>query len=770
MEKKTEIPSILKEHYAIDPTSISNLEGYDSHNFKITTSTDSYVLKIYANTAAIIEMIGAENELLQHLKKQEIHCSRIIPTTTEAFYLVRGKYLYRLLSFLTGTFLAETKHSDILLKSFGTTLAKIDLSLSLQNSAVIKAKETQWDLKHFQKNWTFLVDIPNPSDQSLVDYFCLQFKEHILPVQYRFRQAIIHNDANDWNVLVKNDKISGIIDFGDICHTWVINELAIGLTYLLMEKENPLDVAATAISAYHQIFPLETHELDALYYLIAARLCTSVLNSAHSKKIKPDSGYITISEKSAWKLLRKWVSINPINAQNTFRLACGFSKLPVKGIKEQLRQRKNNTSTSLSLSYERPIQMTGAAFQYMYDAAGNTYLDAYNNIMQVGHCHPSVVIAGQRTMARLNTNTRYIYDDFTRYTTKLLSKFPPQLNKVFLVNSGSAASDLAIRMAKTHTGMKKVMVMEHGYHGNTQNGIDISHYKYNHKGGTGKNADIIEAELPKFFGSGMETEEAVADYYVNITKELIHKNQGQIAAFIAEPIVGCGGQVPLPKTYLKNMYAEIRNQGGICISDEVQVGFGRLGDYFWGYEMFGVVPDIVILGKPIGNGHPMAAVVTTQNVSDSFNNGMEFFSSFGGNPVSCAIGEAVLMVLEDENLPERAKITGHYLKNGLKALQNKYPVLADVRGEGLFIGVEILDAYGKPGTILASNIKNELRLRHILISTDGPFDNVLKIKPPLYFNKENVHQLLQELDKILTNQKKNDTFKVNNQKNEKPPF
>jgi 4-aminobutyrate aminotransferase-like enzyme/Ser/Thr protein kinase RdoA (MazF antagonist) len=754
MPEELKIASVLKNNYAIEIATTKKMEGYDSINFKINTGKDNYVLKIYSHSEQVLEMIGAESELLLKLEKQGISCSKIIATKSGALHAGDGIYIYRLLSYLSGTFLAESIHSNSVLESFGVTLAQLDLSLFQHHNSSIKAKETPWDLKHFQKNWKYLEDIPNASDRSLVDYFCLQFNEYIIPHQYELRQGLIHNDANDWNVLVGNEKVTGIIDFGDMCHSWIINELAVGLTYMMMGKDAPLEVAHTVIKAYHKIFPLEEKELDCLYYLVAARLCTSVLNSAHSKKSNPDSAYITISEKAAWKLLKKWLTINPILAQNRFRTTCDYPKLINKSLEKQLLRRYKNTSTALSLSYANPIQMWGAAFQYMYDSEGNTFLDAYNNIIQVGHCHPKVVRAGQKTMAKLNTNTRYLYDELLSYTDKLLSKFPSHLNKVFLVNSGSAASDLAIRIAKTHTDKKKVMVLEHGYHGNTQKGIDISHYKYHHKGGTGKKFNIIETGLPKYFGSGMRSEEEAANHYVQMTLEKINQNKGQIAAFIAEPIVGCGGQVPLPKTYLRRIYAAIREQGGLCISDEVQVGFGRLGHYFWGYEMYDVEPDIVILGKPIGNGHPVAAVVTTEALSKSFDNGMEFFSSFGGNPVSCAIGEAVLTVIEEEKLSEKAHTVGEYLKKGLKSLQLNHPELADIRGSGLFLGVEILDGHGKPGTELASSIKNELRERHILISTDGPYDNVLKIKPPLYFDHENVDLLVQELGSILKNRKK----------------
>ena len=263
--------------------------------------------------------------------------------------------------------------------------------------------------------------------------------------------------------------------------------------------------------------------------------------------------------------------------------------------------------------------------------------------------------------------------------------------------------------------------------------------------------------MPKVYGSGFDTELEAGAYYSNLTKKQIIQEHGNIAVFIAEPIVGCGGQVPLAKNYLKEVYPAIRAQGGICISDEVQVGFGRLGSHFWGYEMYEVVPDLVILGKPMGNGHPIGAVVTTSEIAHSFDNGMEFFSSFGGNPVSCAIGEAVLDVIEEDELQVHALTVGTYLKNELTKLQKDHKEIGDVRGSGLFLGVELVRTDGSPNTELAQTIKNNLRDTFILVSTDGPYDNVLKIKPPLYFDKANSRELIVQLKIIL-----NKTIKINN--------
>ncbi len=752
----SKITAVLKKHFDICPTSISKLEGYDSVNYKILSDRGTFVLKRYDYSQKTNKLLQAENAVLTtlaNLENQEFPTG--ICTTEDEFEAIEGDYIYRLLSYIEGDFLGDSAHTPPLLRSFGSFMARLDKQLEESYHPAIAAKETRWDLRHFRLNHNYLKYIPNPKDRSLVDYFFLQFDENICPIQHEFRKTLIHNDGNDWNVLTKNGLVSGIIDFGDMCHSWLINEVAIAITYVMMGKENPLEIASDVIGGYNAIIPLKQQEVDALYYLIAARLCTSVCNSAYTKTLKPDSEYITISEKPAWDLLRKWLTINPQRAQSIFRKASGFSRSMQTPLKNQLKRRSAFLSGAFSLSYKQPIQMQQSAFQYMYDVDGNTFLDAYNNIMLAGHSHPTVVRAAQKTMARLNTNTRYIYEELLEYSEQLLKRFPTNLNKVFFVNSGSAASDLAIRLAMTHTKKNKIMVLEHGYHGNTRIGIDISHYKYDHKGSQGKQDFVIETNMPKAYGSGFEDDGTAGKHYAEIAKDKIKSNSKSIAAFIAEPIVGCGGQVPLAKGYLREVYPKIRAQGGLCICDEVQVGFGRLGDFFWGFEMHGVIPDIAILGKPMGNGHPIGAVVTTAEIAESFDNGLEFFSSFGGNPVSCSIGNAVLKVIDDENLQRHAKETGDYLKALLESLRKTYPQLADIRGNGLFLGVEISSLDGKPDTKLAVKIKNGLREKHILIGTDGPFDNVLKIKPPLSFSKDDCDVLVASIESIICEIHKN---------------
>ena len=742
---------VLRNYYDFSDADLIRLDGYISTNYKVKSGDKKYILKVYPDEKEIIEFVEAENAALE-LFTGNPSFPQIIQNNKKADLTFDKNRVYRLLSFLDGHFFAETNHSSELFRSFGEFLAKMDLQFRSLKNYTIEARQFEWDLQHFQLLIPEKVKyVEDPADRKLLEYFVLQHREQVVPHLRSLRKQIIYNDANDWNVLVQKNEVSGIIDFGDICHTQLINELAIALTYALMGKEDPVEWAKPVIESYNKILPLEEKEIDALYWLIAARICSSVCNSAKEKQLQPDNDYITISEKPAWELLRKWVTINPVLARNEFRKAAGHEIPEVKNIEKVIAERLTSVSPIFSVSYKKPVYMDCAAFQYMFDKYGNSYLDAYNNIPHVGHSHPRVVEAGQKQMAKLNTNTRYLYDQLNKYTDSLLRYFPKSLNKVFLVNSGSAATDLSIRMAKTFTGKNKIAVVEHGYHGNTEIGIEISHYKFAGKGENDFPENTVCFPLPDTYRGEFRFEDAGHSYAANAIQQ-ISNSKGKIAAFIAEPIVGCGGQVPLAKGYLKEVYAAIRKQGGVCISDEVQTGFGRLGNAFWGFEQHEVIPDMVILGKPMGNGHPMGAVICSDEIADAFNNGMEFFSSFGGNPVSCAIGQAVLDVLKEEQLQQHAKETGDYYIHRLNELKLKHECIGDVRGSGLFIGFEFVKnpLTLEPDTELAQKVKNELRERFILVSTDGPYENVIKSKPPLCFSKENVDEVIENLDSILS--------------------
>src|SRR3984893_6637811 len=413
-------------------------------------------------------------------------------------------------------------------------------------------------------------------------------------------------------------------------------------------------------------------------------------------------------------------------------------------IQETLTARRELLGTNLSISYQKPLKIVRGWMQYLYDETGRAFLDFYNNVPLVGHSHPRVVQAVQKQIALLNTNTRYVHDLVNQYAQRLTQHLPEPLRVCFFVNSGSEANELALRLARAHTGREDIIVLEHAYHGNTSTLIDISPYKFDGKGGSGRKPWVHVACMPDDYRGKYRREDAQAGpkYAAHVSKILdAMRKQGHApAAYIAETLPSVGGQIVFPPKYLEEVYSRVRDAGGVCIADEVQVGFGRLGTHFWGFETQNVITDIVVLGKPIGNGFPLAAVITTREIARSFDNGMEFFSTFGGNPVACAAGLAVLEVVEEENLQGCALRVGNYLKESLVSLQAQYPIIGDVRGSGLFLGVDlVLDQVTRSAaTAQAAYVVNRLRECGILTGTDGPFNNVIKLRPPLITSEGDV--------------------------------
>ena len=419
------------------------------------------------------------------------------------------------------------------------------------------------------------------------------------------------------------------------------------------------------------------------------------------------------------------------------------------------KQRAGSVSPSLSLSYREPLHIVQGLNQYLYDTDGREYLDCVNNVCHVGHSHPHVVNRIAEQAATLNTNTRYLHENLTRYTERLTSLFPDPLNVCFLVCSGSEANDLALRLARQITGTRETIVLDGAYHGNLTSTLEISPYKFKGPGGFTPPPYVHTVSTPDpFRGKFRHPDTNLAAHYaqeVSATiQSLSDKNLGP-PVFIAESVLSCAGQIVLPDDYLADCYNAVHAAGGICIADEVQVGFGRIGSSFWGFQSQNVIPDIVTLGKPIGNGHPMGAVITTREITDRFNNGMEYFNTFGGNPVSCAAGLAVLDVLENEGLQKHAKNVGDYLLQGLKKLAERFDCLGDVRGLGLFIGIEFVADPDRrtPSANLASYAVERMKTKRILLSTDGPDHNVIKIKPPLPFTKSDAERLITELEAVL---------------------
>lgn len=446
-----------------------------------------------------------------------------------------------------------------------------------------------------------------------------------------------------------------------------------------------------------------------------------------------------------------WAELFP-DARTFAGIAEEFYAKSGRGHDEIVKLRKELLLPNLSISYEKPIKFVRGEGVWLIDDSGRAYLDCFNNVCHIGHAHPAVVEAMAKQAATLNTNTRYLHDNIVAYAERLTATLPAELTVAGFVNSGSEANSLALRLMRAHTGRENAITLDWSYHGTTQELIDISPYKFRRKGGKGPKPHVHVANVPDSYRAPADwpAEEHGKRFAESVAEQIAAmqaKGEGP-GFFIAESIPSVAGQVFLPDGYLKEVYRLVREAGGVCIADEVQVGFGRVGSHWWAFETQGVVPDVVTMGKPIGDGHPLAAVVTTREVTDSFNNGMEYFNTFGGNPVSCAVGLAVLDVIEGQGLRGNALAVGNYLISSFKAMQARYEVIGDVRGMGLFLGIELVtDRKTKaPATEFARAVSNGARQRGVLMGTEGPHDNVLKMRPPMIFSKRDADHLLAVLE------------------------
>ena len=987
-----EARALLARDYGLD-AELAPLVSERDQNWRVEGGGLRAVLKI-ANAAEDRAFLDLQNATLQHLAlaAPDLGVPRLLPARQGSPMVewpgAGTRHCVRLLSYLPGTLYSGAAKSPQLLASLGDFMGRFSLALRGFGHPLAHRPDFLWNLDAALAVEPWLADVAR-EQQALLGRCFQRYRARVLPRWPRLRGAVMHQDANDNNLLVSEDRVSGLIDFGDMCLGRQINELAITLAYALMDVPDLYAAAAALIGAYTRVFAIDADEAEVLFDLVAMRLAMSVCISSHRGKADPDNDYLRISQAPALRLLARLDQSNPAFLAAFARQAAGLAPVPthaavvdwlqspacvpadlfdfsldrsgrvvvslsagapgmqhagdpqahwawlqqrladeaarfalglygedrrgeaydteqfatsasperrsqhlgidvflpagsvlraplagrVQSVVENalpkeygptvilehqagaegprfwtlyghlsretlallrpgmavqagqpigwiggpavnggwaphvhfqiicdlldlhgdfpgagqpslwplwrqicpdpnlilrlapesyrvdpappallLERRARLLAPSLSISYAHKLKIVRGRGAYLYDHTGRAYVDGVNNICHVGHSHPQVVEALARQAAVLNTNTRYLHDTILDYAERLARTFAPPLSVVYLVCSGSEANELALRIARTVTGRRHTIAVDWGYHGNTNACIEVSAYKFNRKGGRGKPDHIELATLPdpyrgEFRGYGADAGRAYAQSVAEKI-ELIRGATGQgPAAFIAEAISGCGGQVVFPDGYLKTAAERVRAAGGLVIVDEVQTGFGRVGTHMWAHGLQDVVPDIVTLGKPIGNGHPMAAVVTTPEIARAIANGMEFFSSFGGNPVSCAVGMAVLDVLENEGLQERARLTGDYLKAGLNELATRFPLIGDVRGHGLFLGVDLVRdrVTREHATREASAVVNHMREAGVLLSTDGPFDNVLKIKPPLAFGKPEADMLLAAL-------------------------
>jgi 4-aminobutyrate aminotransferase-like enzyme len=606
--------------------------------------------------------------------------------------------------------------------AFAATHARLTLALrSFFHPAA--GRDLLWNPAHAPRLRPLAESIPDANRRGIVERVLDRFEERVLPRWAYLPAQVAHGDFTLDNVFLdERDRVAGIVDFGDMSFTARAGDFAIGLVSLLRGRpaSDVFRVARIAIDGYQSRIPLEDEELDLLGDLIAARLAALVTISAWRVERYPENAeYIQSWDADSWALLEHFDAIG----LDAVARELGARQSPVPT--DELVERRSAAlgSALTGLTYTNPVHVVRGEGVWLFDADGRRYLDAYNNVPVVGHCHPRVTEAVVRQTRLLNTHSRYLYEPLVELAERLVATMPPGtgLDAVMLVNSGSEANDLAWRLATAPTRHYGAIVTEFAYHGVTTAIADLSPEEWP----AGFRPEHVETISP--FGVGM----------ANAVEQLDARGHGVAATYLDCGFTSDGIWTPSPDE-VQAIADATRAAGGLVVADEVQAGHGRSGEHLWSFAQYGIAPDVVTLGKPMGNGYPVAAVIARQELFDRLKAETEVFSTFGGNPVAARAAIAVLDVIEDEGLIENAKRVGEELIEALRALN-----IGDVRGRGLLVGVELESAER------AEDVVNLMREAGVLINRTGPRENVLKIRPPLSFTTEHVELLIKAIGAAL---------------------
>jgi 4-aminobutyrate aminotransferase-like enzyme/Ser/Thr protein kinase RdoA (MazF antagonist) len=753
------VMEFARDLYGLGGT-ISPLDSERDQNFRIDTpSGDQFVIKI-ANSAVDPAILMMQVEALAHIAivDPELPVPKVLYSRNEsALEPVQANdgrsHFVHVLTYMPGSCPPDGASSRALFRPLGACLARLVLALrGFYHPAA--DYELRWDLKQALMLKGYLHHIPDTGHRQLAGYFLDRFEQVVLPEIPKLRSQIIHNDFAPNNLVVAEDDpglIVGIIDFGDMIHTPLVMDLATPIAHMFRGPDDPLEIAVEIIAAYHEILPLEPLELSLMYDLIATRLTMSNVIAAWRVNLYPDNReYIAGYVDDVWVKLAAWRTLDPAEVIRRYFRACGFwegedlvrsTKVSKETRSAQLARRARLLGPCAYLFYESPLHIVRGEEVWLYDDEGHRYLDVYNNVPHVGHCHPHVVKAISHQTRMLNTSTRYLHGLILELAERITSQLPEPLSVCMFVCTGTEANELAWRMAKLVSGNDGALITGYSYHGNSDAIIGLSSEEIPR--------EKLSTHVATLYAPLSNTTFREPDSGFREAIKTLGKRDHRPAMLILDSGFTSDGIYTPPGGYLRTLYTETRRAGGLCVSDEVQSGFGRLGRHFWGFGFDDVVPDIVTMGKPMGNGHPLAAVVTRPEIAEALAAETGYFNTFGGNPVSCAAGLAVLDVIEVEGLQHNAHEVGEYLSGKLLELRKDYPVLGEPHGAGLLLGVDVVNADGSPDSDLASRVMNHLRQNGILIGTTGPNANVLKIRPPIVFNQEHAELLLASLANAL---------------------
>jgi len=717
-----DVVRIAAELFGLDGTA-TDLGSERDQTFLVEGPSRSGVVKI-SNLGERSETLDLETEAILHIARvdPELPVARpqvVSDASGAPAYRTNvegpdGVHFVRLFERLHGRGdVASPDLSDGAVRAYGETHAR--LNLALRGCFHPEAgRHLLWDLAHTVTLRQHVDEIADHERRRLVEAVLDRYEERVAPMWPRLRAQVVHGDLNLDNVLLDGGgRISGIVDFGDCVHTAQVADFAVALASLIRGRsgEEAFRIARIAIDGYSSRLPLEVEELELLGDLVAARLAQIVVISAWRVARRPENAaYIQAWDADSWRLLEL---IDELGADR-FSRELGASMRPVA--KDVLARRRSDPlgAALTPLSYDHPVHVVRGEGAWLIDADGRRILDAYNNVPVVGHCHPRVNEAIVRQTRALNTNARYLYEPLVVLAERLVATMPPEagLDSAMIVNSGSEANDIAWRIAAGATGRSGAIVTHHAYHGMTAAMADLSPEEWP------EGFHPAHVERIRHDAEGAAVAAAAAR---------LEERGHPLAATFVDPAFTSDGIHPPAAARLREIADATRRAGGLFVADEVQVGHGRSGEHLWSFAHLGVTPDFVVLGKPMGNGYPVAAVIARRELAEASGWAGRLFSTFGGNPVAAQAALATLDVIDDERMIPRTKRVAELLSERLEHLSADHPVLVDVRGLGLLIGVQL------DGPERANAVMNSMREAGVLVGRTGARDDVVKIRPPLVF-------------------------------------
>lgn len=744
---------IARDLFGIEGTGRA-LFGERDRNFHIAPAKgDGIILKIIDPTEDQ-DVIDLQISCLQHIAASDptLPVPRVTFTRDgRGQALVKGpdgtSHIVYALSYLTGDLLEQMSPGEDLLNETGRMVARLDRALrGFFHKAA--GRRIAWDPRQAVNLREHVALIAEPETRQLAEHAFDRFIAH-LPRLSRLRAQIIHHDCHPGNILIdaKSRRVAGLLDFGDMIHGPLILDLAVPAAETRGAGLSALDSACAVIAGYHSIEPLEEAEYEALYDAILARHAVTLAIHAWRSRHDPEGAV-----KLAQYCEINTPALAALIGAGPEKTIAAFHARRISSTRDLLDRRAHVLGKQLELTYVKPVHAIKGAGVFLWESDGRRLLDAYNNVPSVGHAHPEVAAAIARQAAEICSNTRYLHETVIAYAERLTRTMPKGLERCLFVNSGSEANDAAWRIAKAVTGKTGAIIIANAYHGITDAVAALSPYSGPLALPSPPHVETIEPP-DMYRGRFHDNPDAARLYAEDVDRAIaaLAKRGHGVAALYVDSAFCAHGILDVPEGWFALIAAKIRGAGGLIVADEVQSGFGRMGDAFWGFALHGIVPDFVTLGKPMANGHPVGAVITTAAIHAEFASRVDFFSTFGGNPVSAAAALATLDVIERDRLQDNCRSTGGYFRAGIKALARRHAMIGEVRGRGLMTGVDVVsDRTSKePSASEARRIANRLRERGVLVGIDGPLGNVLKVRPPMPFQPEHADIAIAAMDQAM---------------------